>query len=149
MPQQHIWLLPQNWGYLVSFGTYFFKNFTKIFQKWLFWSVWESSICKVKKEETIHFTHFNMAIDYVRGVFSRHTPEANRVNPSGNMPFFIDCLKTACQLTDWLFTTCLFTPLLLNRHAFLPTCLFTPLPQSSSANSTSCGREKDGFTVSL
>ena len=46
------------------------------------------------------------------------------------MPFFIDCLKTACQLTDWLFTTCLFTPLLLNRHAFLPTCLFTPLPNS-------------------
>jgi hypothetical protein len=80
MPQQHIWLLPQNWGYLVSFGTYFFKNFTKIFQKWLFWSVWESSICKVKKEETIHFTHFNMAIDYVRGVFSRHTLSPNRVN---------------------------------------------------------------------
>ena len=79
MPQQHIWLLPQNWGYLVSFGTYFFKNFTKIFQKWLFWSVWESSICKVKKEETIHFTHFNMAIDYVRGVFSRHTLSPNRV----------------------------------------------------------------------
>ena len=52
------------------------------------------------------------------------------INPRGDMPFFIDCLKTACQLTDWLFTTCLFTPLLLNRHAFLPTCLFTPLPNS-------------------
>ena len=55
------------------------------------------------------------------------------INPRGDMPFFIDYLKTACQLTDWLFTTCLFTPLLLNRHAFLPTCLFTPLPHSSSA----------------
>ena len=53
------------------------------------------------------------------------------------MPFFIDCLKTACQLTDWLFTTCLFTPLLLNRHAFLPTCLFTPLPNSRTTNFSS------------
>ena len=97
MPQQHIWLLPQNWGYLVSFGTYFFKNFTKIFQKWLFWSVWESSICKVKKEETIHFTHFNMAIDYVRGVFSRHTLSPNRVKS------ILDLARSRFWLCAWIY----------------------------------------------